>query len=117
MTDRKAEASAHKPKMSLVPGEVLDEVIAALTEGAAKHGGPLNWRGGGVRSTVYFDATMRHVRAWWRGEDLDAESGLHHLTKAISSLMVLRDAQLHGACIDDRPGAVSSCSCPTLPSK
>jgi hypothetical protein len=56
-----------------------------------------------VRASVYFDATIRHLFSWWEGEDIDPDSGLHHVTKALSSLTVLRDAQLQGMCTDDRP--------------
>jgi hypothetical protein len=40
---------------------------------------------------------------YWEGEDIDDESGLSHITKAIASLTVLRDAQIQGKCLDDRP--------------
>jgi hypothetical protein len=52
---------------------------------------------------VYFDATLRHLFAWWEGEDLDPASGLHHIDKAIAGLFVVRDAMLRGMCTDDRP--------------
>lgn len=101
--DPKRAASAHKPRMSVVPSEVLDEIVAAFTEGANKYG-VLNWRKTkDVHASTYFDATMRHLRAWWKREDIDAESNIHHLSKAIASLMVLRDAQLCHVCTDDRP--------------
>ena len=41
--------------------------------------------------------------SWWEGEDIDPDSGLSHITKAIASLTVLRDAQLNDKVIDDRP--------------
>jgi len=39
------------------------------------------------------------------GEDTDPDSGaeLHHITKAIASLSVLRAAMINGTWIDDRP--------------
>lgn len=37
------------------------------------------------------------------GEDIDEESGLSHITKAITSLVVLRDAMIQGTLEDDRP--------------
>ena len=47
---------------------------------------------------------MGHVMQWWEGEDIDPESGLSHLTKAIASLVVLRDAMLQqDKFVDDRP--------------
>ena len=58
----------------------------------------------GVRASVYFDAVMaRHMPAWWEGEDIDPDSDLHHITKAIAGLCVIRDAMIQGKFIDDRP--------------
>lgn len=91
-----------KAPMSTVPGPVLAELGVAMLEGAAKYGRH-NYRAVGVRSSVYYDATMRHMIAWWEGEDTDPDSGLSHITKAIASLAVLRDAMLQGKVEDDRP--------------
>jgi hypothetical protein len=41
--------------------------------------------------------------AWWEGEELDPSSGISHLTKAIATLVVIRDAQMVGKVEDDRP--------------
>ena len=49
------------------------------------------------------DALLRHAFAWWEGEDIDPDSGLSHITKAIATLVVLRDAMLQNMCTDDRP--------------
>ena len=46
---------------------------------------------------------MRHLMGWWEGEDIDVESGLSHVTKAIASLCVLRDAMIQSRFTDDRP--------------
>lgn len=91
-----------KVPLSCVPMPVMQEVGLALMEGGLKYGRH-NWRAIGVRASVYFDATMRHLAQWWEGEDVDAESGLSHVTKAISSLTVLRDAMIQGKVTDDRP--------------
>lgn len=93
-----------KAPLSTVPGPVLLELGVAMFEGARKYGRH-NYRVIGVRSSVYFDALIRHVFSWWEGEDTDPDSGLHHLTKAIATLVVLRDAMIQGKCVDDRPPA------------
>jgi len=41
--------------------------------------------------------------SWWEGEDIDPDSGLSHVTKAIASLVVLRDSMLQEKFNDDRP--------------
>jgi hypothetical protein len=91
-----------KPRLSVLSMPVLYEVGNAVNEGARKYGA-FNVRVVPVRASIYFDATMRHLAAWWEGQDTDPDSGLHHVTKAIASLMVLRDAMIHGKVRDDRP--------------
>ena len=88
--------------MSTVPANVLAEVGVAMLEGASKYGRH-NYRVAGVRASVYYDGTMRHLMSWWEGEDIDPDSGLSHITKAITSLVVLRDAMMQSMCTDDRP--------------
>lgn len=91
-----------KAPMSTVSALVLAEVGVAMLEGAVKYGRH-NYRAVGVRASVYYDATRRHLDKWWEGEDLDPDSSLSHITKAITSLVVLRDAMLQGKIEDDRP--------------
>jgi hypothetical protein len=77
-----------------------------MLEGARKYGRH-NYRISGVRASVYIDATKRHLDKWWDfGEDTDPDSGLSHITKAICSLYVLRDAMINGKMVDDRPPPV-----------
>lgn len=101
-TNPKDAIGVSKAPMSTVSAAVLAEVGVAMLEGASKYGRH-NYRAAGVRSSVYYDATMRHLMAWWEGEDTDPDSGMSHITKAITSLVVLRDAMIQGMCTDDRP--------------
>lgn len=91
-----------KVAFSTVSAPVLAEVAVGMLEGAIKYGRH-NYRAIGVRSSIYYDATLRHLTAWWEGEDVDPDSGLSHITKAITSLVVLRDAMLRDKMVDDRP--------------
>ena len=91
-----------KARLSTIPAGVLFEVGNAMLEGACKYGRH-NYRGIGVRAEVYYDASMGHIMDWWEGEDIDPDSGLSHITKAIASLVVLRDAMMQGKLHDDRP--------------
>lgn len=91
-----------KVPYSTVPCMVIAETALALLEGARKYGRH-NYRKAGVRASVYFDATKRHMDAWWEGQDIDPDSTLSHVTKAIASLIVLRDSMLIGNWVDDRP--------------
>lgn len=91
-----------KAKLSVVPAGVLFELGLAMLEGTCKYGRH-NYRGVGVRASVYYDAAMGHIMDFWEGEDIDAESGRLHLVKAMASLAVWIDAIQQGKCIDDRP--------------
>ncbi len=87
---------------STVPLTVIAEVGVALLEGARKYGRH-NYRVSGVRASVYVDAAVGHIAQWWEGEDLDPDTRLSHITKAITSLVVLRDAMIQDQFTDDRP--------------
>lgn len=93
-----------KVPMSTIPVPVMMEVALGLMEGGLKYGRH-NYRAIGIRFSVYYDAAMRHIGAWWEGEDIDAASGLSHVTKAIATLVVLRDAMIQDKFVDDRPPA------------
>ncbi len=91
-----------KAPLSTLSCPVLYEMGLGMLEGARKYGRH-NYRAMGVSATVYYDAALRHIMAWWEGEDLDLDSGLNHITKALTALMVLRDSMLMGNWVDDRP--------------
>lgn len=98
----KTVAASRKVRITTIPFPVLAEVGLAMQEGA-KHG-LYNYRVAPVIASVYIDATvLRHLGAWWEGEDIDRDSSLSHVTKAIASLVVLRDAMMNGTMVDDRP--------------
>lgn len=99
----KDRVGIQKVPFSVIPVPVLWELGLAMLEGALKYGRH-NYRKAGVRASVYYDAVMaRHLPAWWEGEDIDPASGVHHITKAIASLTVLRDSMIRGNWVDDRP--------------
>lgn len=100
----KDSVGVRKVPMSTVSSPVLMEIGLGMLEGALKYGRH-NYRVVGVRASVYFDAAKRHLDSYWEGEDLDPESqvGLHHISKCIASLVVLRDAMIQGKLEDDRP--------------
>lgn len=101
-TNPKDAVGVLKYAMSYVSAPVLAEIAVGMTEGGHKYGRH-NYRVIGVRGSIYYDATMRHLMQWWEGEDLDPDSGLSHITKAITSLVVLRDAMIQEMFNDDRP--------------
>lgn len=91
-----------KPSLHHVPPRVLLEVAQAMMEGSKKYG-IYNYRKAGVSFSTYYSSTFRHLISWFEGEDIDPDSGLHHVTKAIAGLIVLRDSMLENNYKDDRP--------------
>ena len=91
-----------KASLSCIPAPVLMELGVAMQEGACKYGRH-NYRHSNILASVYYDALMRHMMAWWEGEDIDPDSGLSHITKTIATLVVLRDSMMQKRFNDDRP--------------
>jgi hypothetical protein len=66
--------------MDLIPPELLEGVGDILTFGAEKYS-ERNWEHG-MKWSRPFGALMRHMWAWWGGEDKDPETGRSHLWHA-----------------------------------
>jgi hypothetical protein len=110
------KADGAKPRLDLLPPDVLEGFAAVMTVGAKKYGDH-NWRSG-MRWGRHYAAALRHLFAWWRGEDLDPETGLPHLDHAMCCIAFLRH-YAHGPRAkayqqhDDRPGKVGGPENPT----
>lgn len=98
----KTACGAVKVPMHLVPPPAIIAEAIVFGLGAKKYG-PYNWREKTVSSSVYQAAALRHLMAWWEGEDIDPESGESHLAHARACLAILLDAKVHGKLNDDRP--------------
>lgn len=93
---------AEKPRTDLIPVDVMLAVTRVLTIGARKYA-DRNWEKGMNWSRPY-GAILRHVWAWWQGEDLDLETNEHHLAHAICECMfALAFALRKMDKFDDRP--------------
>lgn len=106
-TNPKDAVGTKKVPFSTISWQVMGEVGLGMLEGSRKYGRH-NYRRAGVRASVYVDANFRHMAEWWEGEDIDPDSGLSHVTKAIAGLMVLRDSMMMDNWVDDRPPKVKS---------
>lgn len=73
---------------NLLPFGSIGRVVDVLTFGANKYN-PNNWQTVPDARNRYFAATMRHIDAWWSGEQTDPESGLHHLAHGACCLLFL----------------------------
>lgn len=77
-----------KLRYGLTPPLAFAEMVKVLTFGAEKYE-PDNWKKVPESKTRYFDALERHVWAWKMGEQIDPESGIHHLAHAMCCLAFL----------------------------
>lgn len=104
-TDPKKQYGDRKLNVGVVPPTAILAMARALGEGAEKYGA-LNWRSdAGVETLTYYKGALRHLFAWFDGEDVDPDSptGKTHLEGAIASLAILIDAIESGYAIDTRP--------------
>lgn len=85
----------------LLPPELLEGISAVLQFGAVKYS-ERNWELGMAWSRP-FGALMRHMWAWWRGEDVDPETGMSHLWHAGCCIAFLIAYEQRKVGKDDRP--------------
>lgn len=78
---------AGKSRMDLVASEFVEGIGRIQAFGAAKYS-ERNWEKG-MSWGRCFAALMRHCWAFWRGEELDPETGECHLLHAGTMLMYL----------------------------
>ncbi len=89
-----------KLMMELLPVRPIEDIAGVLTFGAKKYS-ERNWEQGFNYSRTY-GALQRHLHAWYKGEDIDPESGLTHLAHAGCCLMFLLEFAHSGKGTDDR---------------
>ena len=92
-----------KCPMHLLPPVALQATAWAHGQGATRYG-PYNWRSKPIGASQYVGAILRHLTAWFEGEDNNPDSGINHLAHIGATVNILMDAGSHGSLIDDRPG-------------
>jgi hypothetical protein len=106
----KDEASIHQPlkydqdkvRLELIPPEFLYATGRGLTYGAKKYSAG-NWAlGKGFQWSRLYGAIQRHLTSWSGGEDIDPESGNHHLDHASCMLAFLVAHVWRKKGVDDR---------------
>lgn len=98
------EAKKHdtgKLRFDLIPAQALEEVARVFTIGAEKYE-DRNWEKGMKWGRV-FAAIMRHLWAYWRGEENDPEDGIPHPAHAAWGCLVLLEYARINKEKDDRP--------------
>ena len=97
-----ARANAGKVSFSLVPMHLMAGVARVFMGGLLKYAS-FNWAKGMKWSTCY-DCVFRHLLKWWYcGEDIDPESGEHHLDHVLANVFMLRHYTKTYTDGDDRP--------------
>lgn len=99
-----AEGTKHddnKTRVDLLDPESLEAVGEIMKFGAEKYA-PYNWQNGIAWHRLYASA-LRHLFAFWRGQDLDTETKLPHIAHAMACCMMLLWHFLHRKDLDDRP--------------
>lgn len=99
-TSKASHFSADKSGVDQIPVEILLEWGQVFTMGAKKYGRD-NWKSG-TDWHEFYGSALRHLFAFWKGEDNDPESGLSHLAHAIWNIGAIRYYQLHQLGEDSR---------------
>ncbi len=94
------KSDAGKPRTDLIPVRPLLALAELYRRGAAKYA-DRNWEKGMKYSRLYA-ALLRHILAFWGGEDYDPE-GWHHLDSVAFCAFALREYQFEETGQDDRP--------------
>ena len=102
MSDEGKKHDAGKLPHHLLPFDAVNDISEVLQFGMEKYG-PRNWELG-MEWSRPFSAMMRHMWAWWMGQDNDDETGLSHLSHAACCLIFLMAYSKRGKGTDDRPG-------------
>jgi hypothetical protein len=98
--DQAMKFDDEKVRMELIPPELMEAVGTILTFGAKKYA-DRNWEQGMSWSRV-FGALMRHMWAWWRGQNLDPETKKSHLWHAACCIAFLITYEQREVGTDDR---------------
>ncbi len=89
-----------KTRFSLIDLDFVEEMARAMESGLTKYE-PHDWLKGAEWSK-YFDAALRHLKAWNVGQERDLESGCSPLAHAACCLMILSAYQKRSLGADDR---------------
>lgn len=106
-TNPKDLLGVKKPQLDLIPITSMVYQAIAMADGAKKYGA-YNWREKKVKASIYYAAAMRHMAAWFNGEEVAKDSLKPHLAHAIANIGILIDAYESGNLINNRPIALAS---------
>lgn len=96
-----ARFSEGKIRYDLIPPFPIELLARVYTYGSQKYD-PDNWRKGLRWRKDVIGPLKRHLEKWIRGEQLDEESGCHHLSMVLWNVCALIEYERCDAGIDDR---------------
>ena len=102
LNNQEIKADAGKPKLTLVPTQIIYDIARVREFGVAKYGKKESWKE--VEIERYRDALFRHLLLYINDpQGVDEESGLTHLSHVACNVAFLcelekgvRDAEIHG---------------------
>jgi hypothetical protein len=94
------EKGSKLARFDLIPQDVLWMLAEHYGRGAQKYE-DRNWERG-YKWSLSYAALMRHLSAFWQGEDTDAETGSPHIIAAVWHAMALAAFQERAIGTDDR---------------
>ena len=89
MVNKGLKYDAGKQRWDLLPIEEIEGIVDVLTFGANKYTDN-SWQAMDNGIERYYAAMMRHLVAWRKGEHTDIESGLDHLSHALTNLVFIK---------------------------
>jgi len=92
-SDQKLKLDAGKNRMDLIPAVILEELGKVLTYGIEKGYSENSWKE--VEPKRYIAAMLRHYVAWGKGELIDPESKIRHLTHLLCNVAFLLYGELN----------------------
>lgn len=73
--------NAGKLRYDLLEPYAIQELVRVFSKGANKYA-DWNWLNGGMNYSIMLASLKRHVAAFELGEDIDPETGCHHMAQA-----------------------------------
>ena len=101
LTNPKDIIGCDKLPLHLWPSTATAMGCLGMLEGLTKYGRS-NFRASGIRASIYVDACLRHMSAWFEGEEVAPDSGVPHLANALACIAIIVDARAVGKLHDDR---------------
>jgi len=95
-----AQKGSKLARYDLIPADALEALAEVYGAGAQKYSNR-NWEAG-YSWGWSFAACMRHLWAFWRGHDRDAESGMYHLAHAAWHCLAMLTFVIRNIGTDDR---------------